>query len=290
MIIVKLMGGLGNQMFQYALGRSLSHARQTELKLDLGWFGNIPECTTKRVYELHALRCRESFAAEGEIGRLKASDVKKWLSRRSSLLGKKSHVCERRASYDPELFLRDGDLYLEGFWQSEKYFAGIRDILQDEFLPMAELDLTNREVADRIAASNAVSLHVRRGDYVFDPNASAVHGTCSLEYYRRSMEEIAARTDRPFFFVFSDDPKWAADNLKCNHGIEFISHNGPDSAAADLFLMSRCRHHVIANSTFSWWGAWLCTNPEKVVIAPATWFASGSIDTTDLLPDGWLRI
>lgn len=292
MIVVKLMGGLGNQMFQYAVGRSLSSASKAELKLDVSWFESIPQNTTKRVYQLGVLNCIENFAKQEEIERLRGGDLRKWLSRWSgnARLGKKSHICERSARFDPSLFTYKDNVYLEGFWQSEKYFIGARELLLHEFSLKAEPDAANRELAQNIAATNAVSVHVRRGDYITNSNASDFHGACSLEYYHQAMNKIAGLVDNPFFFVFSDDPAWATTNIKSEYDIAYMMHNGPDNGVDDLFLMSRCRHHIIANSTFSWWGAWLCTNPDKIVVAPRNWFASSHLDTSDLLPDSWLRI
>ena len=145
-------------------------------------------------------------------------------------------------------------------------------------------------MAAEIAACNAVSLHVRRGDYAADPVVTSMHGLCPLDYYDRAVEYVLGRVSDPAFFLFSDDPDWVREHLKLRGSVSVVDHNGPDSGSEDLRLMSLCRHHIIANSTFSWWGAWLDPRPDKLVIAPKRWFADESLDTSDLLPAGWVKL
>lgn len=151
-------------------------------------------------------------------------------------------------------------------------------------------DVTNEQVAQNILSVNAVSLHVRRGDYVSNLTINQFHGTCSLEYYNQAIAQIAKKVETPHFFVFSDDPEWVKSNLKIDYSITIVDHNNADKNYEDIRLMSLCKHHIIANSSFSWWGAWLCRNPNKIVIAPLKWFNDKSINTTDLIPDGWIKI
>ena len=148
----------------------------------------------------------------------------------------------------------------------------------------------NLEAAAEIGACNAVSLHVRRGDYAADPVVMAMHGVCSLDYYARAVEYVLERVSKPVFFLFSDDPDWVRDHLKVRGSMRVVDQNGPDSGSEDLRLMVQCKHHIIANSTFSWWGAWLNANPDKLVIAPKRWFADGSLNTSDLLPTNWVKM
>ena len=142
-----------------------------------------------------------------------------------------------------------------------------------------------RQTAALIArAATAVSVHVRRGDYVSDPAAQSFHGTCSPEWYAAVMKEMVARVEAPAFFIFSDDPQWARSNLPAYEGMHFIDPQSDRRDFEDMHLMSLCCHHIIANSSFSWWGAWLNPSPDKQVIAPARWFNQGHNDTQDLLP------
>jgi hypothetical protein len=153
-----------------------------------------------------------------------------------------------------------------------------------------DTDNLNEFVLTEIRKYNAVSIHIRRGDYVSNPSAAAVHGICSLEYYEAAIQFIASRTDQPFFFVFSDDPQWAKNNLKTKHPTYFVEEDGTNKGAADMCLMSTCNHHIIANSSFSWWGAWLNNKADKIVVAPQIWFRDTTINTRDLLPAQWYEL
>jgi hypothetical protein len=145
-------------------------------------------------------------------------------------------------------------------------------------------------MAARIAGCNAVSLHVRRGDYVSNPDSSRVHALCGMDYHQTAVRRIAEVSPQPHLFVFSDDPEWAARNLHLDHPMTIVTGNDTRHDYEDLHLMSLCKHHVVANSSFSWWGAWLNGNADKIVIAPARWFASGKFDTRDLFPSSWTTI
>jgi hypothetical protein len=143
----------------------------------------------------------------------------------------------------------------------------------------------------KIAASNCpVSMHVRRGDMVKNPEVAQVHGSCNIDYYKRCMLQIEQRVDHPEYFVFSDDPLWCKENLQSNFPIHFVTGNDGSKAFLDIQLMRHCRHHIIANSSFSWWGAWLNPNPTKIVLAPIKWFNAGEHNTSDLIPPTWERI
>ena len=133
-------------------------------------------------------------------------------------------------------------------------------------------------------------MHVRRGDYVSDLKASNMLGALSLDYYHNAAQYVAARVANPTFFVFTDDPVWAKEHIRIDHPVIFVMHNRSNKAYLDMHLMSICRHNIIANSTFSWWGAWLNRNADKIIVAPRTWYRDTSYDTTDLIPEAWVRI
>jgi len=295
MIIVKLQGGLGNQMFQYAAARRLAAATGSAIKLDLSWFEKIPEETTPRGYELHVFDTVQDVASRTEIKRIRGIDtgrwpkVSKWLLRKAGLLQSRSWIKERSYSFDPQILRLGGDCYLDGFWQSPKYFDDVADLIRKEFTVTVEPDPQNREIADLISRSVSVSVHLRRGDYVSNATAAAYHGVTPVVYYQKAMAQIASRVERTHFFIFSDDPEWARQNLTGPEPMTFVNHNGPGKGYEDLRLMKLCRHHVLANSSFSWWGAWLATDPEKIVVAPKKWFGQ-EIDTSDLIPQSWLRL
>ncbi len=292
MLISHIIGGLGNQMFQYALGRSLALAVGAELRLDIADFANYSlhqGFELSRVFNAHI-----QIASEQDIQMLLGwrgtSLFRKVLRRRNlSILRSERFVVEPEFAYWPGINEVGTNGYLVGYWQSEKYFSMIEDVIREEFTFKEEMNAVNAELANRIDASNAVSLHVRRGDYAYDPKANSVHGLCELSYYSRAVSHMATHLDSPVFFVFSDDVSWVKENLEVDFPCVYIEHNKGTSSYNDMRLMSLCRHHIIANSSFSWWGAWLNPDPEKIVIAPRQWFCNG-FDDGNLVPSRWIRL
>lgn len=294
-IIVKFMGGLGNQMFQYAAGRRLALLHNAQLKLDIAHL-NDPRCNTPRDYALKHLSINAEIATTVETNSLRRKgegQVQRLFS-----LGLCSSARKRALSrdyrephfhFDPHFLVATDDCYLDGYWQSEKYFADIKDIIHSEFRVIYPLRGRNQELAELIRATESFSLHVRRGDYVSNPTTSKYHGICGLKYYELAIELIVEKMTQPRAFIFSDDPEWAKMNLKFSFPTTFICHNG-SCCYEDLRLMSLCRHNIIANSSFSWWGAWLNGNSDKIVVAPARWFNNTEIDINDLLPESWMRV
>ncbi|MHC1697482.1 MAG: alpha-1,2-fucosyltransferase [Geobacteraceae bacterium] len=178
---------------------------------------------------------------------------------------------------------------MDGYWQSEKYFAAIRALLKNEFTLRVPLDGDDLQLAEKIRTCNAVSLHVRRGDYLTNPQAAKHHGTCDRDYYDQAVSFIKQKIPAARLFIFSDDPQWSEANMSYDLPTTIVSKTDGTTEGRDLTLMSSCRHHIIANSSFSWWGAWLGDNPEKLVIAPMHWFNDPARSTGDLIPEGWLR-
>lgn len=288
MIIVRILGGLGNQMFQYACGYALAQSKNTPLKLDITGFDEYP----LRRYELDKFNLQADYASEEEIKRLKykslslAEKVTRKIMRKGIPLSD-HYYKERHFHYDPDLTKAGQDLYLDGYWQSEKYFAGYRDDLLKAFTLKTDLHKQTLRYRKMIEESEAVSLHIRRGDYVSNPHTNSIHGTCSLEYYKKAVSRIAQRVEDPHFYIFSDDLAWAKENLTFIKEITFVELDEEIPDHEEMYLMSRCRHNIIANSSFSWWGAWLNRNPQKTVIAPRQWFQVDDFDTRDLLPSDW---
>ncbi len=293
MVIVKLIGGLGNQLFQYAAARRLSHGLQTTLKLNTSYF----ETSELRVYSLHPFNVQEAFASSGELDQVE-SRSRKGLDRIIFRLRQKLGLFYQwtiiHESYirplDPQVINASGDVYLRGYWQSEKYFADIQDVIRREFTVKYEQDPQSKEIARMIDSTRAVSIHIRRGDYISDPRTRQVHGVCSLEYYQECARQIAEKVVQPHFFVFSDDPHWVTENLRLEHPITFVTHNDVTKDYEDLRLMSMCQHHIVANSSFSWWGAWLNSSPDKIVFAPRKWFNDPRYDTRDVIPPTWIKV
>ena len=193
---------------------------------------------------------------------------------------------EAHFHFDPRIVSARPPVRLSGYFQSPRYFADAEAQIRAELAPPPEAGHA-ATLAQRIGESTSVSLHVRRTDYTLSHFAS-VHGLCAPDYYAAAVAELSQRLGPLEIFVFSDDIAWAQANLDLGQPATFVS-DGRVSDLGELWLMSLCRHHVIANSTFSWWGAWLSPNPDKIVIAPRKWFAAENYDTSDLVPEGWLR-
>lgn len=293
MIIVKLMGGLGNQMFQYALGRRLAYKHRTSLKLDLSWF----ETQTLRSYQLDTLKISATVASLNEVEKLKRA---KW----AGLKGRVNQAIQRRLPYyrkrvvveqapffDPQIVKYiSRNAYLTGYWQSEKYFTSIAPLLREELKLKEQLSVDSQVWAEKISRVNSVSLHVRRGDYVDNSHTSKFHGTCSLTYYADAIDNLRHSFPKMTTFVFSDDMNWARHNLGNHSLVEFVELNNINRDQEELMLMSLCDHHIIANSSYSWWGAWLGNCPGKIVVAPQKWFNDTTLETKDLIPETWIRL
>jgi hypothetical protein len=285
MIVLKIQGGLGNQLFQYAAGRAISIANNVELVLDLSWFDNQIRINTKRLYELDAYKISGRFAQGNEVFwcRIHQNRI---LSRLSFLHGKWKHVKDNNQVFDDRIFSNLSGLYLDGYWQSYRYFNQVADLLRKELTPIAHPSPADSALIERITDPNSVSVHVRRGDYVTNPRASNFHGLCSAEYYEMAMSCIEGVISFPHYFVFSDDIDWAKDNIRFKSKVTFVESRDVRNPVEDLRLMSMCKHNIIANSSFSWWGAWLNDNPDKLVIAPKKWFVSQP--TESLIPSSWI--
>jgi hypothetical protein len=286
MVVTQLVGGLGNQLFQYSIGRALAEKHRTRLKLHVGVLGEY----RLRRYALTHFRTNadvltESQAAELGLEERPAGVLRGILNRRRI-----KRVVEKSFTFDPTVLATIPPCYLIGYWQSPKYFESIEPLIRKELSIADPLDGINEIVARHIESTTAVAVHVRRGDYVTNPDTNRYHGTCSPEYYRDAEDWLKSRVGSITLFVFSDDPDWVRGNLHFTSPSRIVDHNGPDHAHEDLRLMSLCPHHIIANSTFSWWGAWLSLHQDKIVIAPRRWFTEAAHSTEDLIPRTWVRL
>lgn len=288
-ITVRLIGGLGNQLFQYAAARALALRHGVLVKLDLSGF----ESYGLRRYELDAYPIAAGIATPDELAAIDARQptgglLGRVLARLRPRLAQ--HYREPHFHYDPELARQALPIFMDGYWQSERYFSDVADVIRQDLTPRDALEPNNAAVAADIGKANAVSLHVRRGDYVSNSHTNAYHGVCSLDYYHAAVAYIREKVVDPHLFIFSDDHDWTRDNLKFDLPTTYVVANAADRGFRDMQLMSLCRHHVIANSSFSWWGAWLNPSPAKIVVAPAIWFAASMNDTRDLVPTSWVRL
>ncbi len=295
MIIANIVGGLGNQMFQYACARALASELGLPLKVTQDMFGVYsshygPEL--ERVFSLSLDVAQPSELVE-LIGVLRVLPRVRRVFANKVLapLRGRNFIVEPNFRYWSGLRDRvQARGYLQGYWQSERYFIKHAITIRNDFKFKHPLTGKNAELARDILNTVAVSVHIRRGDYVNNAKARSFHGVCQLEYYLNAIEILRTRDPRARFFAFSDDPKWVADVLLHRYpDLILVENNKCESSYNDMRLMSLCQHHIIANSSFSWWGAWLNPSPEKVVTAPRQWFLNG-YDDTDLVPSSWIRI
>jgi hypothetical protein len=266
-VVTRVYGGLGNQMFQYAAGLGLAERLSTRLLVDARWFRDVGPLVG-RPFQLSAFGVAPS---PGTVDRMRI------LVRRPRLFR------EDRPGYQPEIEGLHGDVVLDGYWQSERYFAHCEARVRAAF----SFPPSTAPLLAQIRSSESVSLHVRRGDYV-DEKRERRLGLMPLEYYDAAIALLRDELGDPRFFVFSDDLEWCRGELGGRPDVAFADRAAPDHE--HMQLMASCRHNVVANSSFSWWGAWLNPNPEKIVVAPKQWFRDSSLEPTDLVPPAWLRL
>lgn len=299
MIITNLMGALGNQMFQYAAGRRLAHRHNTNLKLDTTGYEHQAAVDTKRKYMLDVFNINAGIATDDETFLLKGRRGSFWervaYLRLPFIPNHGSYFFEKSPHiFYPQVLNLPDNTYLEGWFQMDKYFADIEDILRKEFTFKKSSTGKNKRTLDLIKSVNSVSIHIRRGDYVTNPFAQRTHGALPSQYFLSAIKTMQKKLSRPTFFVFaefSQDFEWVRENIKANDvGIVLVRGNDTWHGYEDLRLMAACKHNIIANSSFSWWAAWLNPNLKKIIIAPKKWFNDQNIDTSDRVPKGWLQI
>lgn len=293
MVITNIIGGLGNQMFQYAAGRALSLKYKTPLLLDISGYAK---------YGLHqGFELQKIFNSKAEIA--SNTDIYKILGWQSlpffrrvlsrsgmAVLRHKNYIIEPYFHYWPSFNQLTKDSFLQGYWQSEKYFTDVAEEIRKDFTFKIPMKNKNAELVLQMHQNNSVSLHIRRGDYVSNPKVMSVHGLCSVKYYQMAIKYIAEQVHSPNFYIFSDDILWVKNNLKIDFPHYYINQNHGAESFNDMRLMSLCKHNIIANSSFSWWGAWLNANIDKLVVAPHQWFATNDRNSQDLVSASWIKI
>lgn len=291
MIITKLKGGIGNQMFQYAAGLSLSKKLNTKHKLDLTGYTEkaVNSRDTFRFFELDFLEITSEEASKEEINKIKYryKNFSRFLNPINSFLNDRKFF-----DYPIQFFLQTKDLYLDSYFQSERFFRQHRKEILSEFSLKKQL-MTNdfKEIFHQInQEQDNLSIHFRRGDYVKNKYANKYHGVLDLQYYNYAIKQIASRKKINTIYVFSDDVDWVKKNfLLKDKEMVYISErgfNGPQ----EIILMSACKNNILANSSFSWWGAWLNKNEDKLVIAPKKWVLNNSRVNKDIIPKSWIKI
>ncbi len=290
MILVELNGGIGNQMFQYAAAKSLSLYHKVELKLDITSAENksLPTELNKRPFDLHYFNISDKTAEEYLINSYtKISIFSKIINRVKSNYKRKIYR-EPFFHYDPNFFKAGPNNYLKGLWQSEKYFNLYRKEIRNGFSIDKNFEIKFSAFLSELKKQNSISIHIRRGDYLAKVSLDVL-GVLPITYYHQAIELIKSKTQNPKFYFFSDDINWIKENLILPEAT-YVSDEITNHQFEDLYLMSCCQHNIIANSSFSWWGAWLNNNPNKIIIAPKKWFNKGPKDTQDLIPESWITI
>ena len=297
MVIVKLKGGLGNQLFQYAAARRIALDNNLDLKLDI--LSGFENDFYKQKYKLNHFNIIEDFATKEEIDHLKRLGSTNLIGkvtrlRNSFRFGHKyCLIRERMFNFDASILRHYKYAYLDGYWQSEKYFQSIEEVIRKEFSMKSPPEVLNQQIADKIIKTNSVCIHYRRlhgisGDKVCSRGV-AIHGATSFEYYHSAINYLSSKYSDLHFFVFSDNSEWAQQNVQIDFPTIFVTYNRDEKDYEDLQLMSQCKYYIIANSSFSWWGAWLNQSEDKIVIAPKQWFRA-NINTVDLCPPEWILI
>lgn len=286
MVLVRVSGGLGNQMFQYAIAKSIAKKNNDIFKLDISFYSN----QKLRKFELNEFDTIINFASRKEIIEFAGNEnIFFKIKRKLGFIMKrpKSYFPEKEATiFDESVFNYSENIYLDGYWQNSKFFNNIRSELIEDFSFVGQISNSANIYLNKIKAKQSVSIHIRRGDYVSNQKANSIHGVTSLEYYKKAIEFILKKIENPYFFIFSDDINWCKNNFEFLENKEFIDNT--NNAFEDLELMKNCKHNIIANSTFSWWGAWLNQNDKKIVISPKIWWVA-RVDKNLALED-WIKI
>jgi len=293
MIITNLIGGLGNQLFQFAAGHAAAARRGAELRVAVDMFEGYSLHQGYELSRVFAVSPREAHPSEMRhcLGPWRRPVARRVLGRVVRGTIRSGH-----AAFQPTVTywsgIRDlGDaVYLQGYWQSERYFEDTADALRAALVFRSPPSPENQRWLDRIENCQSVGMHVRRGDYLSSVKNAKLYAVCTADYYRAAVALVRQQHADARFFVFSDEPDWARGLFDDSRDIvEVVNHNRGTESYNDLRLMSSCRHNIVANSTFSWWAAWLGQRPGKLVVAPQRWLLPAGLDA-DMVPERWVRI
>jgi hypothetical protein len=295
MIIVELIGGLGNQLFQYANAMNLAKQLGRDVFFDLEFFNNDE---FKKYYKLDKFNTKVIPAKIEDSRKIKKRTITPRIARRIlRKLGSDGYY--NKSNYFDESWFEANDsielnkkmnIFVSGYFTDKKYFDNIKDQILEDFKLSVPLNESNITILNKIQNTNSVSVHIRRGDYVTNPFFTTVN----LEYYHRAMKYMESLVENPKYFIFSDDMNWVKNNFSMMVNFEYVEINDMNTDFMELFLMSRCKHNIIANSTFSWWGAWLNPNTKKNVVAPYSWFedevSQANYENNYLVPIEWTKM
>jgi len=294
MIKIQFSGGLGNQMFQYAFAKHLAVKNNTDLVLDLSYIeSKLPfkKFSTPMQYEL------DIFNIDAKLEKLFFGNAVTYPFAKSEFIlktkintKKLNLLKENNLSFNAEYLNFPDNSFIQGNFQSELYFKEIEKIIRKDFTFNTKLDNENQHILEQIQQTNAVAVHIRRGDYLSIKKNASKFRSLDINYYKNAVNILENKTEQPAYFIFSDNIEWAKNHLNLEAKTTFINHNKGKNSYLDMFLMSQCKHNIIANSTFSWWSAWLNSNHKKLVIAPKIWFLTEEFNQNDIVPKSWITI
>ena len=293
MIIIELQGGLGNQMFQYALASIVAKKNDASVLLDLSFFDQREKRLghTPRNFELTVFNNSYTRASTSDFFFFTQLPVFNKVKRELGLTYPKIYN-EPSFEFHMDILLSKTPIYIKGYFQSYRYFVGYEYFIRKLFsFPVDKLDVINKELLNTIQSLNTIAIHIRRGDYVSDKITAENHGSCSFGYYLESIKLLTSKKNDFTLVFFSDDSDWVEEQFRdLAYSKIFVHHNKEGNSWKDMLLMSSCSHNIIANSSFSWWAAWLNGNTCKTVIAPKKWFAENEKSINDLIPPEWTRL
>jgi hypothetical protein len=290
MIIVQLKGGLGNQLFQYAAGLSLAEHHRVVVKVDPAELNQTDKhIGTFRTFDLQQTLADPLIATENEIQKIRSQHIiAKYIDKLRPAYQRKIYK-EADFRFDQHFFEAGDNIYLKGYRQSQKYFLPIEKKIRQCFHLKDEAVANVLKRGQELQSGNSIAIHIRRGDYS-KKIVREFHGIPDDSYYQQAINYFEKKYDDCRFYIFSDDPHWVKNNLNFRSAVTLVSGNYSHTPFEDFYLISQCRHQIIANSTFSWWAAWLNPSPGKIVIAPKRWFNNAPYDTRDLIPESWIKM
>lgn len=291
-VITRLYGGLGNQLFQYAAGLSLAARLNADLLVHAKRYKGeyIHPDSIFTVFPNLKIKKASFFKIFKLLGFRSVKFLNYFMGHKVGYRPHKNYFNEPHYHFSDEINLIEGSVYINGYFQSERYFSSNTKLIKNTFIFDKNLENKYKALSEYFEKNNCVSVHIRRGDYLSNPAANKVHGVLSQEYYEKAFNYIYEKVKSPKFIFFSDDIDYV-ERIYGHMQDPILKISVQQHAAADdLYLMSKCKHHVIANSSFSWWGAWLSELPDKVVITPKEWFSNSKNNIKDLIPEGWVRL
>lgn len=279
-IRIKLSGGLGNQMFQFATGYTLAKKNNVKLSLDLRRFSRRKDHNGFELQNVFDIYSKVKFLD---------NPLNFYLINFKEILHKIDFTYKKfnepHYHYTKMISNVSKHSKLNGYWQSELYFQNYADEIKKIFSFSKQLNEKNSLIANEIKQNQSISIHIRRGDYLLPNNSN--HNTDLRKYYLKAIEKTSKFYNSPKYFIFTDDPSWVSRNFTLDYLFKIVNINHQTQSFFDMYLMSLCKSNIIANSSFSWWGAWLNNNKDKVVYAPKNWFKDKRISTDDLIPKSW---